>query len=200
MELLGYFTERGRELSAKLLTGAALRVTRVAAGDGETPLSASAMAAERQQPAVSAMRREGTTVTLPVTLTAAQAQTDYTLREVGVYALDGEEELLYRLYRLDEPITISAGDRLTVRMELQETVSEASEVTVSGTSAGLLTEADLELRVGQPNGIAALDAGGRVPVSQLPALDYAPAYSYGTEDLTAGTSALTTGKLYFVYE
>lgn len=28
----------------------------------------------------------------------------------------------------------------------------------------------------------------------------APAYSYGTTDLTAGTSALETGKLYFVYE
>lgn len=28
----------------------------------------------------------------------------------------------------------------------------------------------------------------------------APAYSYGTTDLTAGTSTLATGKLYFVYE
>ena len=30
--------------------------------------------------------------------------------------------------------------------------------------------------------------------------EYAPAYTYGTEDLTAGSSALETGKLYFVYE
>ena len=28
----------------------------------------------------------------------------------------------------------------------------------------------------------------------------APSYTYGTEDLTAGTSPLETGKLYFVYE
>lgn len=28
----------------------------------------------------------------------------------------------------------------------------------------------------------------------------APAYTYGTEDMTAGTSALETGKLYFIYE
>ena len=28
----------------------------------------------------------------------------------------------------------------------------------------------------------------------------APAYSYGTDDLTAGTSEIPTGKLYFVYE
>lgn len=30
--------------------------------------------------------------------------------------------------------------------------------------------------------------------------EYAPAYTYGTEDLTAGTSELATGKLYFVFE
>ena len=29
---------------------------------------------------------------------------------------------------------------------------------------------------------------------------YAPVYTYGTNDLQAGTSALTTGKLHFVYE
>ena len=28
----------------------------------------------------------------------------------------------------------------------------------------------------------------------------APAYTYGTEDLTAGSSKLTTGTLHFVYE
>ena len=30
--------------------------------------------------------------------------------------------------------------------------------------------------------------------------DKAPAYTYGTTDMTAGTSELETGKLYFVYE
>ena len=32
------------------------------------------------------------------------------------------------------------------------------------------------------------------------AVSKAPMYSYGTEDLTAGSSTLETGKLYFVYE
>ena len=65
---------------------------------------------------------------------------------------------------------------------------------------------------------------GKVPKNQLPDMDYAPsthasqhastgtdpitpadigaapAYSYGIEDLTAGTSPLETGRLYFVYE
>ena len=47
---------------------------------------------------------------------------------------------------------------------------------------------------------ADLGEDGKVPSSQLPDMDYAPAYTYGTEDLTAGTSPLETGKLYFVYE
>lgn len=36
-----------------------------------------------------------------------------------------------------------------------------------------------------------------VTISQIGA---APAYTYGTTDLTAGTSTLATGKLHFVYE
>ena len=71
---------------------------------------------------------------------------------------------------------------------------------------------------------ADLGEDGKVPESQLPNMDYAPAthanqhasggsdpitpasigaapaYTYGTEDMTAGTSPLETGKLYFVYE
>ena len=71
---------------------------------------------------------------------------------------------------------------------------------------------------------ADLGEDGKVPENQLPPMNYAPsthasqhasdgsdpitpesigaapAYTYGTEDLTAGTSSLETGKLYFVYE
>ena len=37
----------------------------------------------------------------------------------------------------------------------------------------------------------------KVTVAQIGA---APAYTYGTSDLTEGSSSLETGKLYFVYE
>ena len=77
---------------------------------------------------------------------------------------------------------------------------------------------------GVASGVATLGTDGKVPTGQLPSMNYAakthasqhasggsdpitpaaigaaPAYSYGTEDLTAGSSALETGKLYFVYE
>lgn len=42
--------------------------------------------------------------------------------------------------------------------------------------------------------------GGTTAAEARANLGVAPAYDYGTEDLTAGTSALETGKLYFVYE
>lgn len=45
------------------------------------------------------------------------------------------------------------------------------------------------------------DAEKPVSTAQQAALDTkAPAYTYGTNDLTAGTSTLATGTLYFVYE
>ena len=47
---------------------------------------------------------------------------------------------------------------------------------------------------------ADLGADGKVPESQLPDMDYAPAYTYGTDDLEAGVTPLETGKLHFVYE
>ena len=52
---------------------------------------------------------------------------------------------------------------------------------------------------GKANGVASLDASGKVPTGQLPPMDYAPAYTYGTADLTPGTSELEEGKLYFFY-
>lgn len=42
-------------------------------------------------------------------------------------------------------------------------------------------------------------SGGSDPITPAD-IGAAPAYTYGTTDLTAGTSTLETGKLYFVYE
>lgn len=47
---------------------------------------------------------------------------------------------------------------------------------------------------------AADSAASAAATAQTTADSKAPAYTYGTEDLTAGSSSLETGKLYFVYE
>lgn len=49
-----------------------------------------------------------------------------------------------------------------------------------------------------PSAVAA--AYAKAKAAEETAAGKAPAYTYGTEDLTAGESALETGKLYFVYE
>jgi len=41
---------------------------------------------------------------------------------------------------------------------------------------------------------------GQIAAAQTTANSKAPMYTYGTTDLTAGTSTLETGKLHFVYE
>ena len=188
MELLGSFTSKGKALSAKLLMGDTLKITRVTAGDGLTPVEAAALERDCQALSVGTMTRSGTTVSLPVTLTAATAETDYTLKEVGVYAEDPQEgEILYRIYRLSQPVAITAGGQLTIRFSLKETVSEAANVTVSGAPAGVLTVADR----GVPAGVASLDETGTVPPAQLP-------YTWGTADLEEGVSLLAPGRLYFV--
>lgn len=144
MELQGYFTNQGLELAAKLSAGARLEITRVRAGAGKTAVSASALAKIKQDPTAGAPRRSGTTAVIPVTLAAAQAAADYSLTELGVYAKDPDKgEILYKIYRLTEPVKVSPASRLTLRFYLEETVSQDVEAVVSCSPAGLLTETDI---------------------------------------------------------
>lgn len=147
MEINGYFTRRGLELSAKLASGANLQITRVVAGSGATAdtLAVTTLPQPRQTLAVNTPTRSGTTATIPATLTAALAETSYTLTELGVYAADPDQgEILYKLYRLDTPVNITAGSRMVLRFYLEETVSQDVDVTVSCSPDGLITEAKLE--------------------------------------------------------
>lgn len=75
--------------------------------------------------------------------------------------------------------------------------------------------------VSEPNKLVITDNSGKIPSSMIPTSTdvpahthtqsqiaglteslnaKAPAYTYSTTDLTSGTSALDTGKLYIVYE
>ena len=56
-------------------------------------------------------------------------------------------------------------------------------------------------KVGQILKVKAVDANGNpIEWESGNAGDETPAYTYGQEDLTAGVSELSTGKLHFVYE
>lgn len=145
MDIHGYFTKKGLRLAAKLAAGSTLKITRVCAGAAETDLTASALSQIQQTLRVGEARCSAAAAVLPVTLAAGLAEHSYVLRELGVYAQDPVEgEILYKVYRLSEPVEISPSSRLVLRFNLEETLSQDLNITVACSPAGLLTEADLE--------------------------------------------------------
>lgn len=145
MDIQGYFTAKGLALSAKLLSGKTLEITRVTAGSGHTdkPTSATTLPQTQQALAVNTPTHSGSTAVIPATLVAAQARTSYTLTELGVYAKDPDEgEILYKIYQLSDAVDIVAGSRTVLRFYLEETVSQDLNMTVVCSPAGLITEED----------------------------------------------------------
>lgn len=144
MDLTGYLTKQGLQLSAKLISGSTLEVTRVVAGSGKTgePLTATSLPQVRQKLAVNTPTHNGNTAVIPATLAAA-AEEDYTLTELGVYASDPDKgEILYKVYKLSAPVAIAAGSQMVLRFYLEETVSQDVDITVVCSPAGLITEED----------------------------------------------------------
>lgn len=198
MEIHGFFTEKGLALSAKLLTGVGLTITRVEAGGGQTAATSLNLAQARQVLAAGVPTRKGNSVVLPVTLAAALAGEDYSLTELGVYAQDPDEgEILYKVYRLKGPVTITAGSPAVLRFYLQETVSEGLEVTVACSPAGLITQSELAI----PNGVATLGADGILAAAQRPTAEMigaAPAgfgwgQYYGMDTVTDADTCMQSG-------
>lgn len=145
MNIQGTYTNKGLALTAKTAAGACLRVTRVVGGSGHTPdiPNAEKLEAIQQTLAVGEARCADSTAVLPVTLAAVGLESSYTLTELGVYAEDPNEgEILYCVYRLDEPVTIQAGSDTVLRFYLRQTVSEDGGAAVLCSPAGLITESD----------------------------------------------------------
>lgn len=145
MNIQGTYTNKGLALTAKTAAGACLRVTRVVGGSGHTPdiPNVAQLPEIRQTLAVGEARCAGDTAVLPVTLAAVGQKSTYTLTELGVYAKDPNEgEILYCVYRLDEPVTIQAGSDTVLRFYLRQTVSKDGGATVLCSPAGLITESD----------------------------------------------------------
>lgn len=145
MKIQGTYTNKGLALTAKTAAGACLRVTRVVGGSGHTTdvPNAAQLPEIRQTLAVGEARCTGDTAVLPVTLAAVEMEDSYTLTELGIYAEDPDEgEILYCVYRLDEPVTIQAGSDTVLRFYLRQTVSEDGGAAVLCSPAGLITESD----------------------------------------------------------
>lgn len=94
--------------------------------------------------------------------------------------------------------TLTSGEKLSVSMgKIMKAITDLISHLANKSNPHGVTASQVGL--GNVNNTA--DSDKPVSTAQQVALDSkAPAYTYGTDDLTAGTSALETGKLYFVYE
>ena len=178
MNIQGTYTNKGLALTAKTAAGACLRVTRVVGGSGHTAdvPNAAQLPEIRQTLAVGEARCTGDTAVLPVTLAAVGQKSTYTLTELGVYAEDPKEgEILYCVYRLDEPTTIQAGSDTVLRFYLRQTVSKDGGARVLCSPAGLITESDCGPVRRKVLATGAPSHGAAIPASELQAyLDNLP--------------------------
>ncbi|MCF2617945.1 hypothetical protein JQM68_12190 [Oscillibacter valericigenes] len=143
MSLSSFYTEKGLDLAAKILAGAQLNITKVTAGSGTTASDAASLENTQQTLTAGPASADGNTATLPVTLAEALAADSYSLTELGVFAADPDVgEILYQVFRLDEPRTITAGGTDACRFYLRYTVGSGG-ITVTCSPAGLLVDEDL---------------------------------------------------------
>ena len=130
----------------------------------------------------------------------------------------GQANCEIRLYGADSKLLVSARFALIVEDTVYndselESKSEVTALTaliaksialLSGVSdTGAITDEQIEALKGEAGKSAyeyAKDGGYTGTEEEFSAKMATPAYTYGTEDLEAGTTALETGRLHFVYE
>ena len=143
MSFQGFYTTKGLALAAKIAAGTKLTITKVTAGSGETAKTAAALAQEQQTLTAGTAAVSGETAVLPATLAETSVSAAYSLTELGVYAQDPDAgEILYQVFRLDKPVSLTAGGEDACRFYLKQTVGAAG-ITVTCSPAGLLTDEDL---------------------------------------------------------
>ena len=88
----------------------------------------------------------------------------------------------------------TGAENLTAQLDSQDEIIQTLEAKVESICAP--TASDLSYD-NTSSGLNATTIQGAIDELNI---EKAPAYTYGTDDLTAGTSALATGTLYFRYE
>lgn len=142
MKMIGIYTAAGAQLAARAQAESlSLQITRAAAGSTLTDQSAAVMEKERQTLTIGNKVAVNGKCTVSAVLNAAEAAAMYTLREVGLYArLGSEEEVLYKVFQLNESLTVEPDTDLILTFYLAETILAADQVEVTVTSQGLVTQ------------------------------------------------------------
>ncbi|MCI2056214.1 MAG: hypothetical protein LKJ86_03615 [Oscillibacter sp.] len=148
MELTGTYTAQGLALLAQATAGGSVTITRVMAGAGATENAANAVEFSNQMQALALLPATvdatAATATFSAVLTAALAKSNYALTELGVFAKGADgAEVLFCVYALDAPVTVSPNSTTVLRFLLSYTVTSLKSLTVTPSPAGLATVADV---------------------------------------------------------
>ena len=129
-------------------------------------------------------------------LSAPDAAQEYTLREIGLYAKEqGGTEVLYKLFRMDETLTVEPETDLTVTFYLTESILPGEAVAVTVNQQGLVTQTVCAAMAAQAKAEAVQSAAGALAAhaaaadahSQLLAQKAPLSHTHGAGQVTAGT-------------
>lgn len=195
MKLTGRYTKAGAELAARAQAQEqSLLITRAVAGSGQTGAEAAAMVTESQVLELHDKTWNGQMATVAAVLRAPEAEKSYTLREVGLFARVGQEnETLYKLFRLDESLTVENDTDLTVTFYLTESILQADQIQVSIHQQGLVTEAICRQVAGEAAAAVQTQLENHKSDSAAHSALFAQkaplSHSHGAGQVTAGTLA-----------
>lgn len=197
MTLTGCYTTAGAALAAGVLArGTGLILTRAEAGAGRTETDAAALAEKKQDLTLLRKEADGQHCQVQAALSASDAEQEYVLREIGLYAKEqGGAEVLYKLFRMDETLTVEPETDLTVTFYLTESILPGEAVAVTVNQQGLVTQTVCAAMAAQAKEEAVQSAGNALTAhaaaadahSQLLAQKAPLSHTHGAGQVTAGT-------------
>lgn len=142
MKLTGIYTTGGAAMATQAAAGGkTLTITQAAAGSGTTAVDAAALTGEKQALSILRQSAQGGQSMIEASLVSSQAGEEYVLREVGLYAqVEGGAEALFKIFTMDESLTVEPGTELSVTFYLTESLLLRDDVAVTVDQTGLATQ------------------------------------------------------------
>lgn len=206
-------TDVGRVMFGDVQMGATLIPTKIVMGSGRLPAGKTTRTMTAVVTPVATLtitkkqKSNDGTVIFGGVYSNQDITSDFYFRELALYAKAGEsgEEVLFSYGNAGETAdympAYTSGTPVQRQIDLAVYVGNDTQVDLTiadgvyVTMDQLETELDSALtdKIGQPNGIASLDSTGKVPSSQLPAMDYIPTAEKGA---ASGVATLdSSGKI-----
>lgn len=206
-------TDVGRVMFGDVQMGATLIPTKIVMGSGRLPAGKTTRTMTAVVTPVATLtitkkqKSNDGTVIFGGVYSNQDITSDFYFRELALYAKAGEsgEEVLFSYGNAGETAdympAYTSGTPVQRQIDLAVYVGNDTQVDLTiadgvyVTMDQLETELDSALtdKIGQPNGIASLDSTGKVPSSQLPAMDYIPTSEKGA---ASGVATLdSSGKI-----